>query len=124
MTAILAHYGVDFFFKRTLRMINLNDGDYADAVDVALDRHCSGEELNEFNLRRAFRAIVAELREDEGFDYDEALEFLAEDDYVVPVDVAQTYSMNAGETDIEFLSTLIRNRAKRLLRQPSRAPKQ
>jgi hypothetical protein len=116
MGAILAHYGVDFFFQRTLRTINLSEGNYADAVDEALDRHYDGEDLNEFNLRKAFRSIVAELREDEDFSYEEALEFLTQDDYVVPVDVAQTYSMDAGEMDIEFLSTLIRNRAKRLLR--------
>lgn len=121
MAAILDHYGVDFFFQRTLRNIDLHDGNYADAVDEALDRHFTAADLNEFNLRLAFRAIVAELRADEGFSYEEALEFLTEDDYVVPVDVAQTYSMDAGETDIECLSLLIQNRAKRLLRQAKRA---
>lgn len=121
MAAILDHYGFDFFFQRTLRMINLRDHDYAEAVDAAFDRHYGAEELNEFNLRRAFRVIVADLREDEGFTYEEALEFLTEDDYVVPVDVAQTYSLDAGEMDIECLSVLIRNRAKRLLRQAKRS---
>lgn len=116
MKAILDHYGFDYFFQRTLRMINIDDENYADAVDDALDQF-TPEELNDFNLRRAFRVIVADLKEEEGYSYEEVLEFLAEEDYVVPVTTALVYSVDAGDSDVDYLSKLVRNRAKRLLKQ-------
>jgi hypothetical protein len=120
MSAILDYYGFDFFFRRTLRMIDLSNPYYADSVDDALSQH-HNDDLNAFSLRNAFRAIVAEVREDEGFSYEDALEFLSEENYVVPVTTAMAYSVDAGEADVEYLSTLVRNRAARLLKQLRRA---
>jgi hypothetical protein len=115
LSGILEHYGFDHFFKRTLRMINLDNTDYSDAVDEALERF--RPEPNSFSLNRAFRDIVEELKEDEGYTTMEALEFLSEEDYVVPVTTVMEYSVHAGDADAEFLSRLIRRRAKTLLRQ-------
>jgi hypothetical protein len=117
LTAILEYYGFDYFFERTLRTINLKDEEYADAVDEAIERYRSDGDLNAFSLRRAFRSVVDDLMDEEDLTYAEALEILASDDYVVCVSTALYYSVDAGETDIEYLSTLIRNRAQRLLRQ-------
>lgn len=120
LKSILDHYGFDYFFKRTLRMIDLSDPYYADAVDDALDQF-TPEELNEFNLRRAFRVIVADLKAEEDYDYEECLEVLAEEDYVVPVTTALAYSVEVGESDVDYLSKLVRNRAKKLLKQHRRS---
>jgi hypothetical protein len=120
LSAILEYYGFDYFFTRTLRTLNLNDEDYAEAVDEAIDRYRSDGDMNTFSLRRAFRSVVDDIMDEEGFTYEEALETLASEDYVVPVTTALYYSVDAGETDVEYLSTLIRNRAQRLLRQINR----
>lgn len=116
LMAYLDYYGFDYFFKRTLRMIDLDDEDYACAVDEAVFTHRDDSALTSFSLRRAFASILSDLKA-EGLDEDEALEFLAEDDYVVPVTTMLYYSIDAGETDVEKLSALIRKRAQRLMRQ-------
>jgi hypothetical protein len=121
MVAYLDYYGFDYFFAHTLSKIDLKDQRYADAVDGALDKHRDDPDLSNFTIGRAFRTILSEVMDDGDFTEDEALEVLAEEDYVIPVTTALYYSVDAGETDVERLSTLIRNRAKRLIRQAQRS---
>jgi hypothetical protein len=119
LVAILEHYGFDYFFSRTLPMINFNDEQYAEAVDGALDKYREPD-LSNFSVSRAFRSILNDVMEEHDFTEEEALEVLAEEDYVVPVTTALYYSVDAGETDVERLSVLIQNRAKRLLKRTRR----
>ena len=116
LVAFLDHYGFDYFFENTLRSINIKSRRYADAVDEALDRYRASDDLDNFSLKSAFRSVVADLQDEQHCTYKEALEILSEEDYVVPVTTALYYSVGAGDADIEYLSTLIRNRAARLLR--------
>lgn len=122
LSAILDHYGFDHFFERTLRMIPLDSDDYADAVDTALERQ-RDDDLNNFSLKNAFRQILEDTMEEQDCDYEEALQAIAEEDFEIPADTAMYYSVDAGETDVEYLSTLIRNRARRLLRQHAKRQK-
>lgn len=115
--AIIDHYGFDHFFRRTLPMIDMNDTRYAEVIDEALDRHAVDYELNSFSVRRAFGSVLRDLMDEHGYSRKEALEVLAEDGYVVPGDIAMNYSVDAGDADVERLSTLIRNRARRMLKQ-------
>lgn len=116
LVAYIEYYGFDFFITNTLSRIDMTNKMYTTAVDEAVfDQNRRYDDSGTFSLARTFQTIVTEMMEDDDLSEREALEFLAEDDYVIPVNTAMYYSIHAGDTDIERLSTLIRNRASRLL---------
>ena len=116
LVTYLDYYGFDYFLTNTLRRINMSKKEYSHAVDEALFQHQRNfDENRNFSLTRTFNVIMTDLMEEEKMTQEEALEFLAEDDYVIPVSTAMHYSLDAGETDLEGLSLLIRNRAARML---------
>lgn len=116
LVSYLEYYGFDYFLNHTLSRIDMNNRKSASAVDEAVfDNHAAYADAGRFSINKTFQIIVAEMMEEDGLSYQEALEFLAEDDYVIPVTTAMYYSVSAGNTDIERLSSLIRNRAARLL---------
>jgi len=112
----IEYYGFDHFLKKTVPMIDLTDDRYGDAIDEAIDRDNVDYDNTRFSVRRAFNLLVRDLM-DEGLSRDEAIEELSEDGYVIPVHTAMYYSVDAGDADIERLSALIRNRARRILRR-------
>lgn len=114
--ALLEHYGFDYFLKKTLPMIDIDDEEYGSAVDTALDRYNVDYDATNFSVAKVFSMLLRDLL-DEGYTNEEAIEELAEDGYVIPVNAAMYYSFNAGDSDIELLSSLIRNRARKLLRK-------
>lgn len=116
ITALLDYYGFEYFMKKTLPMIDIKNTKYGEAVDKALDRYNVDYDSTNFSVRKVFNMLVRDLM-DEGYEKEEAIEELAEEGYVIPVNAAMYYSVNAGDTDIELLSSLIRNRAQRLLRK-------
>lgn len=113
-TALLDHYGFDYFLKKTLPRIDMTKQNYRDAVDTAIDRYNRSLDASKFSVKKIFGLLVTELME-EGRTKIEAFEELAEEEYKIPVDMALFYSADAGDDDIERLSRLIRNRAQRLL---------
>lgn len=116
LVTYLDYYGFDYFLSHTLRRIDMTNKKYSAAVDDAILMHQRNfDDRRNFSLARTFRTIMNDLMEEEGMTEIEALETLAEDDYVIPVSTAMLYSLDAGEADIENLSTLIRSRAARLL---------
>lgn len=121
LVSFLDYYGFDYFLTNTLSRIDMRNREHITTVDTAVfDNHRHYGETGNFSLARTFQTIVTEMMEEDNLTREEALEFLADEDYVIPVNTAMHYSINVGDTDIERLSMLIRNRAARLLEREDR----
>jgi hypothetical protein len=116
LSSIIYYYGFRHFMEKVLPMVDFNDVKVANAVDESTSRRYQDcEEMQRFTVPRAFEMALRDIMDD-GFDREEAIEVLADEEYVVPVHIAMYYSVDAGDMDVERLSALLRNRAKRILR--------